>query len=295
MPGVSWGSAVGRDGPLLGILIATVVLTSTAVIAYGGDLRDAVGHYRRPAGDRVLVFDDEFHGGELSSRRWTTCYWWDRGDGCTNEGNDEQQWYLPGQVVVTGGRAVLQARAEPVALGDGRTFPHRSGMLTTGRDTSDLSASPRFAFTYGHLEVRARLPAGRGLWPAVWLLPADHVSRPEIDVVEVLGDSPTVLRMHVHHVDGAGERRSLGRDRRGPDLSAGFHTFGLTWTPAQLTFWLDGTRLWEVVEPDAIPHEPMYLLINLAVGGEWPGPPDRDSLPADLEVEHVRIWQEGPR
>ncbi len=279
--------------PLLSLVVSLALLASTAVIGYEDVTQLAATYYRRPVGDWKMVFSDEFRGSELSTRRWTTCYWWDV-DGCSNEGNNELQWYLPGQVAMSDGDAVLQARAEPVTLADGRVFPYRSGMITTGRDTSDLSAPPRFTFTYGHLEVRARLPAGRGLWPAIWLLPADHISRPEIDVMEMLGDSPWLLRMHVHYVDGDGNRASLGQNRQGPNLSRGFHTYGLTWTPTELIFWRDGIRQWRVTEPDAIPHEPMYLLINLAVGGDWPGPPARGSLPADMAVEYVRIWQKDP-
>jgi beta-glucanase (GH16 family) len=86
--------------------------------------------------------------------------------------------------------------------------------------------------------------------------------------------------------------RSLGNDRKVADLSAGWHDFAVDWSPEAIIWYLDGREMWRVDDPDIIPSEPMYLIINLAVGGDWPGPPDEETVfPARFEIDHARIWQ----
>lgn len=243
--------------------------------------------------DWTLVFRDEFDGGELAGQRWVSCYWWDD-SGCTNKGNNELEWYQPGNVVVRDGIARLVARREPIRASDGETYPYTSGMITTGRDRSDLDVPPRFVFTYGFVEVRARIPEGKGLWPALWLLAADHNSRPEIDIVEFLGDTTDIARFHVHYLDRDGERRDPGFDFVSSDFAGAWHVFAVDWTPDRITWFVDGIARWEVTDPAAISQESMYLIANLAVGGDWPGAPDDDTIfPAAFELDYVRIWQSG--
>ncbi|WP_157965707.1 glycoside hydrolase family 16 protein [Euzebya rosea] len=270
------------------LVVLVVALLAVAMVLSGvaSGACESLEFYRRrdPGGPSVV---DRFDGTELDDARWTRCYWWDD-DGCTNLGNAELQWYLPDQVQVADGVVRLVADDRPHTTDDGTRWSHRSGMITTGPPTHD--GEPRLAFTYGEVEVRARVPAGSGLWPAIWMLPATTESRPEIDLMEVLGDSTDILRMHVHYVDGDGERQSLGQDVDVEDLAEDFHTYGLRWAPDRLEFLLDGRTVWEVTEPDAIPHEPMYLLVNLAVGGEWPGPPGPDtSFPTSFDIDEVVI------
>jgi beta-glucanase (GH16 family) len=239
----------------------------------------------------ILSFDEQFEASTLDPGTWATCYWWDNG-GCTNEGNDELQWYMPEQVQV--GDGVLRLRAEPRGIDapDGNHYDFVSGMVTTGRAAHDFGVEPRFAFTYAHIEVRARVPAGSGLWPAVWLLPTTHQPRPEIDIMEVRGDATERLLLHVHFDNQQGERDSLRHVVDVADLSAGWHTISLTWSAGELTWGLDGQVLWRVDDPAAVPDEPMYLIANLAVGGELPGPPTADTeFPAELSIDSVRIWQ----
>jgi beta-glucanase (GH16 family) len=244
------------------------------------------------AGEWALVFRDEFDGPPLDTDRWVTCYWWDD-NGCSNEGNSELEWYQPGNVVVGDGVLALEAREEEVRTRRGR-YPYTSGMVTTGRDVDDLEVAPGFSFTYGYVEVRAKVPEGTGLWPALWLLPADHESRPEIDIVEVLGDTPEIARFHIHYEDGDGDRLSPGYDWVDTDLSEDWHVYAVEWTDDRVAWYLDGVVRWEVTDPEAIPHEDLYLIMNLAVGGEWPGAPDEDTeFPAQFLIDYVRIWQSG--
>jgi beta-glucanase (GH16 family) len=245
-------------------------------------------------GNWELVFSDEFNDRDLDRSKWTTCYWWDD-NGCTNLGNNELQWYLPSNVFQAGGSLNLIARADSVRGYRGRAFNYTSGIVTTGRYYRESSSRTRFAATYGFFEIRAKVPKGRGLWSAFWLLPATLKPRPEIDVMEIIGHRTDVLEMHFHYLNAAGAHRSRGHNVRTTDLSAGWHVYAVHWSPEAIVWYLDGVERWRVTDQSVIPREPMYMLINLAVGGDWPGPPDRNTqFPSLLRVDYVRAWKEIP-
>lgn len=282
-----------RGGTLLAAIVGVVLITIGVVHAL--EVRLLPEPETAPAredasADWRLVFAEEFDGGTLDRSSWTTCYWWDDG-GCTNEGNRELQWYLPGNVSVDDGVLRLEARRESVVGSDGKHYRYTSGMVTTGRDRHDLSLPPRFAFRYGRLVARMRMPAGTGLWPALWMLPVTHESRPEIDVMEVLGHAPDVLRAHIHYWDGD-ERRDPGRTWHGPDTSEGWHRYEVRWSPTEVVWLVDGHVRWRFDEEEHVPAEHMYILVNLAVGGDWPGAPSPETrFPATLEVDYIRVWK----
>jgi beta-glucanase (GH16 family) len=235
------------------------------------------------------IFAEEFDAQELNAERWTTCYWWNK-NGCTNLANKELQWYLPANVQLADGYLRLTARPEQVTGHEGRTYQYTSGMVTTGRDFSEIPRPPRFTVSYGYFEMRAKIPAGRGLWPAFWLVPADRSPRPEIDIMEVIGQRPRVLELHFHYENKDGEVQTVGHQIETSDLSKDWHVYGLRWGPHALTWYLDGVEQWRYTGT-GIPHKPMYLIINLAVGGKWPGDPDRGTIfPADFLIDHVRVW-----
>ncbi len=270
---------------ILKVLIAAATLVVTMGPAAGAKLWN-----EGMADDWELVFADEFSGTALDTTKWVTCYWWAI-DGCAIGTNGERQWYLPDNVGVDDGELRLTARLEQTTTPDGELRPYTSGMVSTGRAGSDLEEEPRFAFTYGRAEVRARLPFGQGLWPAFWLLPIDHESRPEIDVMEVLGHDTATLRMHYHYTDD-GDRSSLGRNVTTTDLAVGWHTYAVEWGPDAIIWYLDGHERWRIEDRTIIPDEPMYLIVNLAVGGEFPGEPDAATpFPSVYGVDHVRVWQ----
>lgn len=238
-----------------------------------------------------LLFEEEFDAPTLRKDRWTTCYWWDK-RGCTNLSSHELQWYLPGNVAVEDGNLVLTARPDRVTGVKGRTFDYSSGIVTTGRYASDEGSRARLETTFGFFEIRAWIPSGQGLWPAFWMLPSSHESLPEIDIMEVLGHRTDRLEMHFHYRDADGEKKSVGRDVATTDLSSGWHVYGLDWSPDRLIWYLDGVEMWRYSESANIPTEPMYLVINLAVGGRWPGNPDETTdFPATLRVDYVRVWK----
>lgn len=233
---------------------------------------------------------EDFDGTTLDADVWNTCHWWDDG-GCTIATNDELEWYLPEQVRVRDGTLMLTAEKRTTVGGDGTSFPYTSGMVSTG--PPEWQAEPKVAFTYGIVEVRFRAPLGAGLWPAIWLLPASQESKPEIDLFEAVGQRPQRVGMYFHPRSGSESETSFTHF----DLPAGedlgdTHTVRLQWSRELLEFFFDEEKVWEVAG-EQVPDEPMYLVINLAVGGSYGGTPDPSAFPASFEIDYVRIWSEG--
>ncbi|MEU5208468.1 glycoside hydrolase family 16 protein [Streptomyces sp. NPDC020742] len=236
------------------------------------------GHWRQ-------VFADDFSGSRLNPARWTTCYDWNRG-GCTNRGNDELEWYLPGQVSVADGRLTLTARRRATEGTDGRRYPWTSGMVSTGRD--HWTARPRHVFTYGYFEAAMRIPPQSGMLPAFWLMPAARHTPPELDIAEAL-DSTQSIDMTVHWKGPDGSERTAAGSFGPVDFPAGYHVFALNWEPDALTWYIDGEIRFRVTDPAKIPHVPMELLFTLAVG--YPTVPPSSVDQARMSVDWVRVWQ----
>ena len=227
-----------------------------------------------------LTFDDEFTRFEHSpdgSVGWMTRYTHGR------TMHDELEFYSDASVGadpfrLEDGALVITARlaANPAGL------PYVSGAITT---------YPRFAQRYGYFEMRARLPAGRGLWPAFWLLPADRSWPPEIDVLEVLGQAPRTLYVSTHSKVG-GPNVGATQAVDVADVSTAFHRYGVNWTASRLTWCIDGRQVADAATPADL-DVPMFLLVNLAVGGpgSWPGAPDATTrFPAEMRVDYVRAY-----
>jgi beta-glucanase (GH16 family) len=237
-------------------------------------------------GNWRLVLHDDFDGTHLDTRRWATCYDWNDG-GCTNGGNDEAEWYLPGQVSVGDGVLTLTAERRPVLGGDGRTYPWVSGMISTGRDHWD--ARPRRTFTYGYFEASIRIPAQKGMFPAFWMMPASRYTPPELDIMEFLGTTHRVS-MYTHWRDRDGVEQQQAGNYGPADFPAAPHVFGLLWQKDALTWYVDGVERFRVTAAERIPHVPMEVLVNLAAGLPQPPPPSVNS--AQMKVDWVRVWQE---
>ncbi|HUZ13426.1 MAG TPA: glycoside hydrolase family 16 protein [Caulobacteraceae bacterium] len=177
---------------------------------------------------------------------------------------------------VAGGVLDITARPAPPALLpklEGRRY--LSGLI---------SSQPSFAQTYGYFEARARLPRGKGLWPAIWLLPADMSWPPEIDIMESIGD-PLTIYCSTHSKT---EPSHTTKARLSGD---GFHTFALSWGRRWMVWYVDGVEVARHPTP-ADMHEPMYLIANLAVGGKWPGPPDQSTVfPAKFSIAYIRAYR----
>lgn len=238
----------------------------------------------------TLLFSDEFDGVYLDQTKWTTCYWWEN-MGCSNTSNNQLEWYLPDNVLVSNGTVKLLADRRTIVGTDGETYPYTSGMITTGRNSSKKALPPKFIFLYGYAEIMAKIPRGKGLWPAFWMLPESHDSKPEIDVMEILGDKPNKIHMALHYRNSDGSADQSGGSWIGPDFSAGWHTFGIWWEPDQIVWYVDGIPRRRSNNSRHISKEPMYLLLNLAIGGDWPGTPDSATpFPSYFEIDFVRVW-----
>ena len=155
--------------------------------------------------------------------------------------------------------------------------PYTSGLITTRGSFSQL---------YGVFEMRARLPKGRGFWPAFWLTAEGWP--PELDIMEVLGDNTTTL-FTSWHSKGTGDVTTESVATRVPDLSADFHLYAIDWNKDEIRWYFDGVEVARHSTP-ADMHQPMYVRANLAVGGLWPKNPDASThFPAVFAIDWIRV------
>jgi beta-glucanase (GH16 family) len=232
-----------------------------------------------------LTFDDEFNSFSASPNgsgtTWETKYWW---GGRTLNGVD---YYLDpsvgglGQTPYSISNGVLDIHAQPTSpelKADGVTSTFTTGQIDTHNS---------FSQEYGYFEMRAQVSNSYGTNNAFWLMPMSGPWPPEVDVTEVLGRDPKTDFM-TNHTD-ASNPTSHGGTATGVDLSQGFHTYGLMWTPTTLTFYLDGVAEYTTpTQPDE--HQPMYLLATLGVGSSWPGNPDPANFSADMKIDYIRAY-----
>lgn len=221
------------------------------------------------SGSWKLIFDDEFNGSSLDGSKWITGFPWGQTSTTT-----PLLYYRPENVVVSNGTVKLIAKKESY---QGKTYT--SGIITT---------SGKFTHKYGFMEARLKVPAGQGLWPAFWNLPPDGKWPPEIDMMEILGNAPSTVHLHYHYGSGS----DFGTSYTGPNFSTGFHTFAVDWEPDAITWYVDGVQRNKFTNTSAIAAEQMYLLLNLQVGGSWPGDPNSSTpFPSQYEIDYVRVWQ----
>jgi beta-glucanase (GH16 family) len=268
------------------VLLAVLALLITYVVTTRPSSSTTAG--TPTAHPKQVLLNATFDDGRLDPAIWNTCHWW-ADQGCTIASNDELEWYVPEQVSVAGGHLRLTADRSPVDGSDGKSYEFRSGMVTTGLPPMSEDAPAKLAFTYGTVEARVRIPAGRGLWPAIWLLPASRQSLPEIDLLEAIGQDPSTVFMHLHPKSRSAKSPDKEYKVPGPNLAEDWHTFRLDWSANRLDFFVDDVRAWRVTGRQ-VPDEPMYVVLNLAVGGVYPGPPDPGTqFPATFLIDYLRI------
>ncbi|MEE2971569.1 MAG: family 16 glycosylhydrolase [Planctomycetota bacterium] len=202
--------------------------------------------------------------------------------------NGELQYYSPDAIRIDDGRMLITA--DPREVGDRK--------MASGH----VSTQGLHSQTYGKWEIRAKLPGSQGMWPALWLLPTDGSWPPEIDIIELVGKDPDV----VHHSFHWGPLRDgklpwdLGQtstdEHRAEDYANTWHDFGVEWTPRGIVWTVDGKithRFGKISKQrKLIPDQPMYLIMNLAVGGFWPGPPGQNTeWPSVMEIDSVRVYR----
>ena len=221
-----------------------------------------------------LAFQDEFNGEALDQSKWVIGYnhW-----GIINH---ELQAYVPDAFTLKNGILNINAEHRKAEYG-GKMMEYTSGAITT---------LGKFQQEYGYFQIRCRVPAGKGFWPAFWLLPTDLSWPPEIDIFEYLGDHDDTLYFHNHYKDAAGAHQAEGFEIKGPDYSRDFHAIAVDWEPGSIVWYVDGKEVARSTK--GIPKGPFYILLNLAVGGDWPGPPDVSTLfPSQFQIDYVRVYQ----
>ncbi|QNA90114.1 family 16 glycosylhydrolase [Massilia sp. Dwa41.01b] len=267
----------------------------------------------------TVLWSDEFNGNSLDPAKWG----YQLGNGATvgnpGWGNNELEYYTdrPENVRVEGGNLVITARKEAfrgTAAGgnEGQTFGWTSGRIRS---------AGKFSRTYGKIEFRAKLPVGKGFWPAVWMLPEDNVGNPyatwaangEIDIMEGMGSKPTKIAQTLHY--GGMWPRNIYTSNEATIGNNGkvseWHTYTLEWRSNEITWSIDGvvtstqTKWWSsnVNPPDSdddlnawpAPFDkPFYVLINLAVGGNFDGNPDAATPDkGEMLVDYIR-WSMLP-
>lgn len=249
-----------------------------------------------PTASATLTFDDEFNSLSLwngTSGTWATTWWYDT---VTGNGNtlttDEQQWYINSNYgptssvkpwTVSNGMLNLTATPTPASIASlVNNYKYISGEVNTYHS---------FSQTYGLFEMSAKLPAGQGLWPAFWLVPADGTWPPELDIMEQLGQDPTTYYTTVHSNTITGGYTSQADHVA--NTSTGFHTYAVDWEPDYITWYFDGQVVDKVATPSDL-NKPMYMILNLGVGGNWPGPADSTTpFPATMQVDWVKVYQSG--
>lgn len=250
--------------------VAWLLISSAAILS--GCSTVGKGH----AGWRI-TFQDEFEGNTLDLQKWNPNDPWGL------ERNSELQAYVKDAFEVKNGILYIRAQKRD-AFYDGKERHFTSGMMTTHQ---------KFNQQYGRFEIRCRIPQGKGLWPAFWLLPEPLSWPPEIDVLEFIGQEPHRIAMTHHFKDETGKLHSIGGNWIGPDFSKKFHVFAVEWTPERITWFVDGVPRFQ--SDESIPRAKMYLLVNLAVGGTWPkDPDDKTVFPSAFEVDYIRVYEKTP-
>ena len=233
----------------------------------------------------TLVWQDEFDGSSLNSSNWT----YETGTGSNGWGNNELQFYKEDNASIMEGNLVITAKKE--------TF---NGSNYT---SSRIVTKDKYDFQYGRVDIRAALPQGQGMWPALWMLGANFntVGWPacgEIDIMEMVGGNGrenTVLG--TAHWLNNGEHAEFGGSRTLPfgSFNGTYHVFSVIWDETSIKWYVDNLQ-YHVI--DTTPAEldefrnNFFLIINLAVGGNLPGNSDNTtSFPQHLIVDYVRVFQ----
>lgn len=253
---------------------------------------EALNQEGLPHSQMKLAWADEFgYEGLPDSSRWS----YDLGDGCPQFcgwGNNELQYYTekrPANARVEGGKLIIEAHQEAY---QGRQYT-----------STRLVSKKKGDWKYGYIEIRAKLPAGRGTWPAIWMLPTERVyggwpHSGEIDIMEHVGYEPDSVYGTVHTEAYNGMK---GTQKSGsiwlPDAEQAFHTYAIDWQEGHIRFLADGQEYFRFNKEDGYEAWPFdqhfHLILNVAVGGNWGGKHGVDGSiwPQRMEIDYVRVYQ----
>lgn len=236
----------------------------------------------------TLVWNDEFDGNALNLNVWNQ----EIGNGASGWGNNELEYYTNStkNTFVSNGNLIIEARKENIG-----GFNYSSGRMTTqGKKT----------FTFGRIDIRAKLPVGKGIWPALWMLGSNitTVGWPEcgeIDIMELVGTNPSRTHGTAHWKTQNGSPINKGGSYNLPsgNFSQQFHVFSIVWEQDIIKWYVDDQLFFTLYKTDVNPanypfNAPHFFIFNVAVGGNWPGPPDATTqFPQRMIVDYVRVFQ----
>lgn len=254
--------------------------------------------------DWELVWSDEFDYTGLPDRaKWGYEVGFVR--------NQELQYYTqdrPENARVENGNLVIEARRE--------TFPNPryeagSQNWQTARENADYTAASlvtlgKASWQYGRIEVRAKIPQGKGAWPAIWMLGTDRgkIRWPlcgEIDIMEFVGKEPEFIHGTCHYAGEDGKHKSSGSKTKTAAPYDDFHVYAIEWNEERIDFFFDELKYFSFpldkagTGPENAFRKPFYLLINYAVGGSWGGAVDPGIFPSQYLIDYVRVYQRRAR
>ena len=285
-----------------------LLLAALPLVGCGGapSGQDGAGRAGAPPSEGwKLVWSDEFDGAVLDASKWNVQTGDGTAEGIPGWGNNELQSYRAANVSVSDGVLVIAAREEDA--GDGRAY-------TSGR----IDTAGKLDVVYGRIEASIHAPGGQGLWSAFWMLPTDSAyggwaAGGEIDILEVFSRDPAPFAQGALHYGMAWPLNTFGYARYSEvDPSDGLHVYAVEWDEEEIRWFVDGAHF-HTVRRDAYwtyyrdagtnayasggvsaPFDrPFHLLLNLAVGGNLPGPPVPGALPGELRVDYVRVYRCG--
>ncbi|MEJ2883563.1 glycoside hydrolase family 16 protein [Pedobacter sp. GR22-6] len=233
----------------------------------------------------TLVWRDEFNGTALDDKFWN----FEEGNGTDGWGNLELQYYRKENTRVRNGYLTITARKESFG---GKEYT-----------SSRLTTEAKKDFLYGRIDFRAKLPKGQGIWPAFWALGANIRTTPwpfsgEIDIMEMVGGGAgkdNTVHGTVHYEDGGHKYIGGSTTLTSGDFYDKFHVFSVVWTERSIKWYLDDVQFYTFDTTGANKDEfrrSYFLLINLAVGGNWPGAPNAATVfPQKYVIDYVRVFQ----
>lgn len=232
-----------------------------------------------------LTWEEDFIGASLNLNNWS----YEIGTGSNGWGNNELQYYREENTSLQDGHLVITAKKESVG----------SSEYTSSR----LVTMNKHNFRYGRIDVRAALPRGQGIWPAVWMLGTNFPSvgwpaSGEIDIMEMVGGNGRENTVHgTVHWQNQGQHAEFGgsKTRASGTYSDEFHVYSIIWTENQIR-WLVNNEQYHAIDtsPDELDEfrKPFFFIVNLAVGGNWPGSPNNSTtFPQHLIVDYIRVFQ----
>ncbi|WP_159799359.1 family 16 glycosylhydrolase [Flavobacterium sp. MK4S-17] len=231
---------------------------------------------------RELIWEENFNDKKLDEKVWN----FELGDGCPNIcgwGNNERQIYTKNNHSVENGFLIINVNKE-------------GNIYTSTR----ITTAGKKEFKYGYIEARAKIPVGKGIWPAFWMLGSNikQVGWPkagEIDILEYVGKEPDMVFTSLHTQDSHGNTINTKKTRF-ENIEEGFHTYAIDWTEEKIEFFVDGQSVYTFKPSDKNSdvwpfNQPFYFILNVAVGGNFGGPDVDDSIfPQKFIIDYIKVY-----